>query len=368
MKKTFYLLLFISFSIIYKPALSTELSIYHKDIPIKIGAHFYDYQNYHNIAYFHGGLDLVAPAGTDVYTPIEGKVEVLDYNIIAILNPSSFTYKRKPFKKGTVSNTRYLEVAITNEARQETWMFRHIDPNSIPNEVFQAAENQSILKAGTNIGKVAAWIQPVLPERNNYDHIHLEIVDFKGNYINPNLYINIGKDFYPPTIKDLYLVDAKTNEAVAYSSTPNKTISKKVKFVLLANDRMNTARYLHALYKASWKLYKLDENGNKEEVLTENTFQFDKLPFKGDRTQLSKVVYYDSLKLKGSSNRIRANGNDGPRVFLLNLTSGSVENGYSNENYLDTSKLSNGKYELVVEIEDAASNKRIKSYSLKVFN
>lgn len=368
MKKLFYLFLFTCLFTSHNSLEATELRIYEQEVPIKVGAHFYDYQNYHNIAYFHGGLDLVAPAGTKVYTPIEGRVEVLDYTINATLNPPSFVYKRKPFKKGTISNTRYLEVAITNETRQETWMFRHINPSSIPDEIFTAAENNTIVKAGTKIGKVAAWIQPVLPEKPNYDHIHLEILDFDQNYINPGLHLNLGKDFYPPTIKELYVLDTNTNEAVPYSAIGSKAISGKIKLGLLANDRMNSSRYLHAMYKATWTIYRLNSNEEKEEILSEKIFQFDKLPFKGDRTQLSKIIYYDSLKLKASSNRVRANGNDGPRIFLINLTCGSIEKGYSDESCLDTTKLDNGEYELMVEVEDFCSNKRSKSYKFNIFN
>ncbi len=368
MKKQIFTIFFLLLWCFTHIGFAQDMCIFDKNIPIKIGAHFYDYQNYHNIAYFHGGLDLVAPAGTNVYTPIAGKVEVIDYKINATLNPPSFVYTRKSFKKGTKSNTRYLEVAVTNEETKETWMFRHIDPKSIPTAIFKAVSHDVPIKAGTHIGKVAPWIQPVLPERNNYDHVHLEIVDKDGNYINPSKYIKLDKDFYPPIIKDLYIVDAKTNEALPYSLMTKKEVSKEVKFVILANDRMNSSRYLHGLYKASIKINQITPEGHKEEILNENVFQFDKLPFKGDRTQLSKVIYYDSLRLKSSRTRVRSNGNDGPRIFLINLSCGSTTKGYSDCNSFNTKNYPNGNYELEITIEDAASNKRNVTYEFEIKN
>ncbi|MDD3001131.1 MAG: hypothetical protein PHF29_05190 [Candidatus Riflebacteria bacterium] len=361
----------IFFSLTLNVVTGQNLRIYNKNVPLRVGAHFYDYQNYHNIAYFHGGLDLVAPAGTNVYTPISGTVQVYDYTINAVLDPPSFTYFRKPFKKGTVSTTRYLEVAVRDETTKKTWMFRHIEPISLPDAIYTAAENNSKIASGTLIGRVAAWIQPVLPEKDNYDHIHIEIEDEDGNYINPADYLQLDKDYYPPVCKELYVLKTDTNRAYAYSTNNEKLLSGKVKFYILANDRMNSTRYLHSLHSIKWSFSKINNQGKDEIVIPQKeVFAFDKLPFKGDRTQLSKVIYEDSLRINGvnSSNRVRANGSNGPRVFLINLNSGTTLEGYSNENVLDTSTLENGTYKLKLLIQDFSRNKREKTYLFRIKN
>ena len=363
-----FVLIFLSLSL--SLVRGQNLRIYNKNVPIKVGAHFYDYQNYHNIAYFHGGLDLVAPAGTNVYAPISGTVEVNDYTINALLDPPSFTYFRKPFKKGTVSNTRYLEVAIKDETKKLTWMFRHIEPVSIPDAIYNAAENNSKIASGTLIGRVAAWIQPVLPEKENYDHIHIEIEDEEGNYINPADYLQIDKDYYPPVCKELYVLNVNTNRAYAYSTDNEKLLSDKVKLYILANDRMNSSRYLHGLHSVKWSFAKINNQGKDEIVIPERTvFNFDRLPFKGDRTQLSKTIYEDSLRINGlGTNRVRANGSNGPRIFLINLNSGTSKEEYSNDNILDTSNFENGNYKLQLLIQDLSRNKREKTYLFRIKN
>ncbi|NCB40009.1 MAG: hypothetical protein EOM80_14690 [Erysipelotrichia bacterium] len=331
-----------------------------------VGGQFYDYQNYHGVPYFHGGLDLCAPAATDVYTPVTGKVRISDYKIEASANPHRFIYTRKPFKKGDVSSTRYLEVAVT-ENTGNIWMFRHIDPSSVPDEVFRCAADRSEISSGSMIGKVGRWLQPVLPEKGIYNHIHLEIIASDGAYLNPAQFVKTGKDYYPPVIHSLYAARHDTSDAIILENGTKVRLKGKIDLIAGVNDRMNHAAYQHAIYRANWSLERVNkDSGELSAIETREVVRFDRLPFKGERVQLSRVIYRDQIKT--AKGRVQANGNSGPRFFLLNLTSGTTQTGYSADNCLDTRKLANGRYRLNLTVEDKAGNQRQKSYEFIIDN
>lgn len=335
-------------------------------VAFDVGGHFYDYQNYQGVPYFHGGLDLCAPAGTEVFTPVSGKVSVSDYKINASAKPHQFVYERKTFRKGEVSSTRYLEVAIKTEAGQ-TWMFRHIEPYSVPDDLFEAAKNGKTIAAGSKIGKVSPWILPVLPEKRIYDHIHLEILDSDGSFLNPAHLVKITKDYYPPVIQSIYAARHGSEEAQILDSN-NKTLSGKIDLIFGVNDRMNQAAYQHSIYQVVWNLEKFIPGSSEKETLVNSreTFRFDRLPIKGDRTQLSTVIYRDSVRV--GSTRIQANGNHGPRFFLVNLTCGTTSSDYSAEKCLDTTEFPNGRYLLTISAFDGAGNNRRKTVEFNIRN
>jgi hypothetical protein len=317
-----------------------------------IGGQFYDYQNYHQIPYFHGGMDLRAPAGTEVYTPVTGIIEISAYQIKASAEPPRFSYERRAFSKNEKSKTRYLEVAITDDEGKK-WMFRHITPASVPDSLFDLATTGGSIKAGSLIGTVAEWPVPVLPERDKYCHVHLEIIASAGGYLNPADFVTSPKDYYPPVIHGIFFVKHRQNHA--FSGYPHPVVSGKVDLVAMLNDRMNHSAYQHSVYKAAYKLEKLGEKNEKQTIIAETTaYKFDRLPFIGERHQLAKIIYRDSIVYMGR--KLQANGSDGPRIFLLNLSAGNVKRGYDSFNCLDTRGLENGFYRLTVKAFDRAGN------------
>lgn len=352
-------------------ALATNASFSAETLPaifrksFEIGGQFYDYQNYSSVPYFHGGLDLCTDSGTEVFTPVSGRVTVSDYKITASARPHSFSYARKPFRRGDVSSTRYLEVAITEKSGR-IWMFRHIDPTSVPDTVFRCAASSSILGKGSMIGRVGAWIQPVLPEKRIYDHIHLEIMAADGSYLNPARFVKTAKDHLPPVIYDIYAAKHGTHEAVTLTSGL-KTLSGTIDLIIGVTDRMNTSAYQHAVYASSWSLTAI--HPDKSETMAihpREVFRFDQLPFKGERVQLSKVIYRDSIQTPEGT--IKANGSIGPRFFLVNLTCGAADTGYSETAALQTATLANGTYRLNVSVRDYSGNRCDKSVEFRIQN
>jgi hypothetical protein len=319
-----------------------------------IGAQFYDYQNYQQIPYLHGGMDLCAPAGTEIFTPVSGTLSVNAYRIEAGNDPARFVYHRKNFHQGEVSDTRYLEVSIVDQDGNN-WMFRHVDPMSVSDEIFMHAREKKAIEAGTCIGRIARWILPVKPEPSLYHHIHLEIVASSGHYLNPADFVATSRDYYPPSIAGIYLVSFDRDQA--FSQYPHPIVKGKISIIAGLTDRMNKAAFLHSVYSAEVDLQSFSASENQWRIVKNyQAYRFDRLPIIGDRTQLAKVIYRDSIVV--GQKRIFANGNDGPRFFLLNLTAGDIKRGYDSYNGLETRDLPNGFYRLQLKVSDRAGNEK----------
>ncbi|GEM_PF-1177298 len=346
-----YFLLLLFFCTLLSHSLSAQTNRTIFKVPFKIGGQFYDYQNYRKIPYIHGGTDFCAPAGTRVFSPVSGQVYINSYQIVASSSPLQFTYIRRPFRRGETSNTRYLEVAV-EDAQKNLWMFRHIAPNSVPPMLFSRAEKGLPVEAGTELGRIGQWPVSVKPEPGNYHHIHVEILASDGVYLNPAQMLAAPKDYYAPEIHDLYFIDHDRNRL--FKRAPHPVVRGRISIIAGITDRMNDAAYRHSVYSASLEIIRL--NPKPETIRNRLVYRFDKLPFSGDRTQLASIIYRDRIEADGYS--IFANGSDGPRFFLLNLTAGDVKRGYDSYNCLDTGLLSNGLYRCVVNVEDMAGNRR----------
>ncbi len=120
-------------------------------------------------AYFHHGIDMLAPNGTPVYSPCAGQV-------VNIENYSS------PLEL-------YWEVAIL-DPQGYVWQYHHIEQTSIPQAIHQAYagyqadhENGGFIAANTQIGNIVVW--PVESFGYIFNHIHLNILAAGDVYLNP---------------------------------------------------------------------------------------------------------------------------------------------------------------------------------------
>jgi hypothetical protein len=205
----------------------------------------------------------------------------------------------------------------------------------------------------------------VLPEPALYDHIHLEIIASDGRYLNPADYVATNQDYYPPLIHKLFLVKHGSDQAFNGSLRP--VVHGKIDVIAMVNDRMNRSAYQHAVFAAKYSLEKINDDESFNQVIEEQqAYKFSTLPFTGERIQLSKVIYRDQIYV--NRRRFYANANDGPRIFLLNLTAGTVKKGYSASNCLDTRILEDGLYRLNVTVADQAGNTRQSSINFFIKN
>lgn len=122
-----------------------------------------------NDAYFHHGIDMLAPDGTQVRTPVSGQV----VNIENYSSPSDL----------------YWEVAIL-DPQGYVWQYHHIAQPSIPAAIYQAfAAYQAnpttggFISANSLLGEIVTW--PVWSFGYYFHHIHLNILAAGDVYLNP---------------------------------------------------------------------------------------------------------------------------------------------------------------------------------------
>jgi hypothetical protein len=122
-----------------------------------------------NDAYFHHGIDMIAPFGTPVYTPCAGQV----------VNIENYSYPSE----------LYWEVAIL-DPQGYVWQYHHIEQSSIPQAIYQAYaayqadhQNGALITANTHIGNIVPW--PVESFGYIFNHIHLNILAAGDIYLNP---------------------------------------------------------------------------------------------------------------------------------------------------------------------------------------
>lgn len=330
---------------------------------VRVGAQFHDFQNYGKVPYLHGGLDVRAPAGTVVYSPVSGKVTISSYRIDASRTPLRFAYVRSPFTPSGDLSSKYIEVSIVTKDGTN-WCFRHLDPSSIPYHLLSKAESGTDVVAGDSIGNIVPWTEAVLPVTEKYDHIHLEVIASDGSYLNPLPFLAPVPDTQPPTIHGIWAVP--NEETVAFGgSNGNSEVFGDIDFVMAVTDSLPGGGYLYSPYRIRASVRRLDAPAGII-IPFSDVFKFDRLPIRGDRTQLATVIYKE--RMKTAMGVIESNGNGGPRFFLMNLTNGNPALGYKPEYALRTSDLANGRYALDVEASDIGGNTASATLEFSVMN
>lgn len=164
---------------------------------VQMGHAIQSYQNYSSgtsQAYFHHGIDMIAPNGTEVYTRSGGKV----------VNVENY----QP------GNSLYWEVAILDEEGY-VWQYHHIDKPTIPDLIYQKfAEwqadpvNGGYISPNTHIGNIIYWPQVSFTYR--FNHIHLNILAAGDIYLNPMEFHTPIEDTQSPEIQAIGLLNGNT--------------------------------------------------------------------------------------------------------------------------------------------------------------
>ncbi len=163
----------------------------------QMGLVMQSYQNYGSGtsgAYFHHGIDMVAPDGTAVYTRSGGQV----------VNVENY----QP------GNKLYWEVAIL-DAEGYVWQYHHIDQATIPQLIHSKfAEWKANPATGgyippnTRIGNIIYW--PVVSLGYRFNHIHLNILAAGDVYLNGLEFHTPLADNQIPEIQQIGLLNGNT--------------------------------------------------------------------------------------------------------------------------------------------------------------
>ncbi len=163
----------------------------------QMGLVIQSYQNYSSgisSAYFHHGIDMVAPNGTEVFTRSGGQVvNIENYN---------------------PGNSLYWEVAIL-DPEGYVWQYHHIDQATIPQLIYDKfAEwqadpvNGGFIPPDTHIGDIIYW--PVVSLGYRFNHIHLNILAAGDVYVNGLEFHTTRVDSQVPEILGIGLLNGDT--------------------------------------------------------------------------------------------------------------------------------------------------------------
>jgi hypothetical protein len=168
-----------------------------------VGHAIQSYQNYSSgttAAYFHHGIDIMAPNGTQVYNRSGGQV----------INVENYT----------PGNALYWEVAVL-DPEGYIWQYHHIDSTTIPQAIkdaFAAYKADPVLGGfippNTYIGNIVYWT--VVSFGKRFNHIHLNILAAGGVYLDGFEFMTPLADAAKPQIQAIGLL--KKNTVTAGSS------------------------------------------------------------------------------------------------------------------------------------------------------
>jgi len=164
---------------------------------VQMGHVIQSYQNYSSgtsSAYFHHGIDMIAPDGTDVFTRSGGQV----------VNVENYT----------AGNDLYWEVAIL-DPEGYVWQYHHLDKNTIPQLIKDAyaawktnPSSGGYVPPNTYIGDIVYWTVTSFGYR--FNHIHLNIFGAGDKYLNTLEFHTPLNDNQAPEIQAIGLLNGDT--------------------------------------------------------------------------------------------------------------------------------------------------------------
>jgi len=165
--------------------------------PFTISHVIQSYQYYGGTPYFHHGMDLMAPYGTEIYSRSGGQViNVERYSTMYL----------------------YWEVAVL-DPNGYIWVYHHIERRSIPQLIWDKfAEwqadpvNGGFIPPDTHIGNIVKWTDKAFHLRR-FNHLHLNILGAGGAYLNGFGFHNALADTDAPEILGVGLLRGKVIDA-----------------------------------------------------------------------------------------------------------------------------------------------------------
>lgn len=280
-----------------------------------IGHSMASYQNYGGSPYFHHGLDIRGPDGTDVIATFRGQVVNIE------------NYGSGPL---------YWEVALI-DPNGCLWQYHHVKKESIPQKIHDAYsawkkdKTKGFVEKGTLVGKIITW--PVNTFGEYFHHVHLNILDHNKKYLNPYSFMKNLNDKVGPKINQIGIIKNKRK-------TPGNEVSGDYTLYVDSTDLVLHDKFILPPYSLHYYF-----NDKPEKKYT--VWQFDSLPG-GSSNKKDVETFYVS----GRSDLTC--GNYQCRRVIIDL-------GYTHK--LPKEK---GTYEITVEAKDFSGNSAKKSYKWTV--
>ena len=218
---------------------------------LSIGHSMSSYQNYGGEPYFHHGLDIRGEAMQEVRASVGGEV----------VNIENYSF-----------GELYWEIAIRDDDGF-LWQYHHVDHNTIPQAVKDAFKSHGRIETGDLIGKIVRW--PVSSFGEYYNHIHLNILDGEGRYLNPFAFLDRLADDKSPEIVAIKILKNGRSQSTS-------TVSGNYQFSLEVRDLVLHDKFILPPYRMSYSI-----DNQKEETL----WQFDSLPGGASRTDFVHDLY-----------------------------------------------------------------------------
>lgn len=312
------------------------------DKPSPLGHVCHSYQNYGGQPYFHHGIDIRRAAHSDIFASTGGKVVNIENYV--------------------PGNDLYWEIAILDD-NGFLWQYHHVDRKTIPQEIFRAEKTGTSIASGTLLGRIVYW--PAQAYGMNFHHIHVNVLDGNGNYINPLRFLVAPFDLTPPRIKEIFFLRNEGSTTVS-----PQTLSGDIDIIVQAEDLMDKEPYQLTIYKLE---YEVRSAQGKVHLPRTPLWQFDRLPKGNDIHEHVHTIYKSSFRDGGK--RRRTSGNYRQREFYFVLTNQEAQQinpqgawKTKSTNAKGKAVFPNGDYNITVYATDFNGNSSSKSVSVKVEN
>jgi hypothetical protein len=293
------------------------------------------YQNYGDSPYFHHGVDFLVAEHTPFYLPFRGYVT----NI----------------RNYTPGIDLYWEVEVT-ELNGLRWQYHHADKNSIPAAVYSAYNQGTLLEKGTNLGYTVTW-----PERDLYgnidNHLHLNCLDGRGNYMNPlNFFIPLA-DHTPPEIMEVDFCQNEQN--IGYDDAIR---AGKTDIIVRVRDLIEGSPYELPVFELGIEIAR----PGSQEIIVPYTplYRFIDLPAGSDTGAYIYTIYKERLSLKNKT--LSTCGDYDCRKFYYVVTNNLTGTLGGEANFWETYSVPGGDYILNIYAWDHSGNLSQRSFPVAV--
>jgi murein DD-endopeptidase MepM/ murein hydrolase activator NlpD len=207
-------------------------------------------QTYTNPAYYHAGVDILAKRDQLIRTPVSGIIEAGYYSYTDDYygNTEKFFLPLKEVlenEKEIPWGKAYFEIAVTDRFGTR-YEFHHADSEDIPPVILDKilSGNQTV-EAGDIVGKVYDW--NIKKGKIETRHLHYNIINKQGHYLNPFRYSKEVFDYKKPIITNIYATEKSPCYKAPYlNEFKNSPLETNGEIIVRTLDTINESSFSQA--------------------------------------------------------------------------------------------------------------------------